>query len=88
MAAESGNFSEDANFLSAPFETYGNSAMPSGEVSELNTIAFLERLEIEDFETSHLSTGVTSVRMSEAWLLRRVEPIGPVDYLEYYHRVN
>jgi hypothetical protein len=88
MTPESGNFSEDANFLPTPFETYGTPAISGGEVSELNTISFLERLEIEDFEIPHLSNGTTSLRMSEAWLLRRVEPFGPVDYLEYYHRIN
>lgn len=88
MTPESGNFSEDANFLSTPLETYSNSAIAGGEVSDLNTISFLERLEVEEFQTPRLYTGKSPLRRSEGWLLRRVEPFGPVDYLEYYHRVN
>ena len=87
MAMESGNFSEDANFLSTPFDAFDKVTVQGGEVSDLNTITILERLEISDFETP-LYTGKTPVRMSEAWMMRRIEPFDPVDYLEYYHRVN
>ncbi|MDB5079524.1 MAG: hypothetical protein JWP00_1448 [Chloroflexi bacterium] len=88
MAMESGNYSEDTDYLLIPFDNYGNSSISGGEVSDLNSISLLERLNIENLETSCLSTGKTQVRTSEAWLLRRIEPFGPVDYLEYHHRIN
>ncbi len=89
MTMKSGNFSEDANFLSIPFETYNDLSIPGGEVSNLHTITLLERLELEDLETPHLlCTGKSPVRLSEAWMMRRIEPFGPVDYLEYHHRAN
>jgi hypothetical protein len=31
---------------------------------------------------------VTPGRRSDAWMLRRIEPVGPVDYLEYHRRLN
>lgn len=88
MAMESGNFSEDANFLSAPFEACNDFSLPGGEVSDSHTITLLERLEIEDLEAPQLYTGKAPARTSEAWMMRRIEPFGPVDYLEYHHRIN
>lgn len=88
MAMESGNFSEDANFLSTPFEAPDKVTALDGEITDLNTIVILERLELEDLESSPHCTAKMPLRMPEAWMMRRIEPIDPVDYLEYYHRVN
>ena len=88
MAMESGNFSEDANFLSTPLEACNDFSLPGGEVSDWHTITLLERLEIEDLETPHLYTAKAPAHLSEAWMMRRIEPFGPVDYLEYHHRIN
>ena len=87
MAMESGNFSEDADFLSTSFQAQDDLSLP-GEVSDLHTITFLERLEIEDLETAPSLPYVTPSRRSEAWMLRRIEPVGPVDFLEYHRRLN
>jgi len=87
MAMESGNFSEDADFLSTSFPAQDDLSLP-GEVSDLHTITFLERLEIEDLETAPSLPSVTHGRRSEAWMLRRIEPVGPVDFLEYHRRLN
>lgn len=88
MAMESGNFSEDANFLFTPSDTTDKVPVPDGEITDLHTIVILERLELEDLESSPYSTSKTPLRMPEAWMMRRIEPIDPVDYLEYYSRVN
>ena len=87
MAMESGNFSENADFLSASFPNSDDFSL-SSEVSDLHTITFLERLEIEDFETAPSHPGTAPARRSEAWVLHRIEPVGPVDYLEYHSRMN
>ena len=87
MAMESENFFEDVDFFSTSLPAHGEFSF-SSEVSDLHTITFLERLEIEDLETAPPHAGSTPFRQSEAWMLRRIEPVDPVDYLEYHHRKN
>lgn len=87
MAMESGDFSENSDFLSTSFLTSDDFSL-SGEVSDLHTITFLERLEIEDLETVHSYSNTPPARLSEAWVLHRIEPVGPVDFLEYHSRMN
>lgn len=87
MAMESENFFEDVDFFSTSLPANGEFSF-SSEVSDLHTITFLERLEIEDLETAPSQLNPNPYRQSEAWMLRRIEPVGPVDYLEYHHRIN
>lgn len=90
MAMESGDFSQDADFLSTSLPANDEYSV-SGKVGDLHIITFLERLEIEDFETAPSYSEADSRpggRPSEAWMLRRIEPVGPVDYLEYHRRMN
>ncbi|MBN9387911.1 MAG: hypothetical protein J0I20_07675 [Chloroflexi bacterium] len=87
MAMESENFFEDVEFFSTSLPANGEFSF-SGEVTDLHTITFLERLEIEDLETAPSHSNQPTFRQSEAWMLRRIEPVDPVDYLEYHHRIN
>lgn len=87
MAMESENFFEDVEFFSTSLPANGEFSF-SSEVNDLNTITFLERLEIEDLETAPSHLTPTPFRQSEAWMLRRIEPIDPVDFLEFHHRKN
>ncbi len=98
MAKEPENSSEKPNFLISALTKYGRylylpgGLVPDPSIIGLNTITIWERLELiaqEEKPTTEKSLPKPQPdNSSEAWMLRRIEPKAPIDFMEYQKRRN